>query len=181
MAEYLDIVDEYGEPTGETVERETAHANGIRHRTSHLWLLRRKDGKVQVLLQKRCKDKDSFPGCYDISSAGHIPAGDGYKQSAIRELFEELGVKASEDDLIFCGDRKVVIDETFHGKRFCDRQISRVFILWCDLDESEFTFRDNEVESVHWMDFDKCLSGVRENTFDHCIAMEELEMLDARY
>ena len=53
MAEYLDIVDENGIPTGETVERETAHAKGIRHRTVHLWLVRKKDGKLQVLLQRR--------------------------------------------------------------------------------------------------------------------------------
>lgn len=33
MAEYLDIVDENGIPTGETVERKTAHAKGFRHRT----------------------------------------------------------------------------------------------------------------------------------------------------
>lgn len=33
MAEYLDIVDENGIPTGETVEREMAHAKGFRHRT----------------------------------------------------------------------------------------------------------------------------------------------------
>ena len=32
MAEYLDIVDENGIPTGETVERETTHAKGFRHR-----------------------------------------------------------------------------------------------------------------------------------------------------
>jgi len=29
MAEYLDIVDENGIPTGETVERETTHAKGL--------------------------------------------------------------------------------------------------------------------------------------------------------
>ncbi len=33
MAEYLDIVDENGIPTGETVEYETAHAKGFQHRT----------------------------------------------------------------------------------------------------------------------------------------------------
>lgn len=33
MAEYLDIVDENGIPTSETVEHETAHAKGFRHRT----------------------------------------------------------------------------------------------------------------------------------------------------
>ena len=35
--EYLDIVDEMGNPTGEIVEREYAHRHGIRHRTSHVW------------------------------------------------------------------------------------------------------------------------------------------------
>jgi isopentenyldiphosphate isomerase len=29
---------------------------------------------LQVLLQKRSPDKDSYPGCLDISCAGHIPA-----------------------------------------------------------------------------------------------------------
>ncbi len=36
--EALDIVDEDGNPTGETVERGRAHREGIRHRTSHVWL-----------------------------------------------------------------------------------------------------------------------------------------------
>ena len=44
MKEYLDIVDEKGNPTGETVERSLAHGEGIRHRTAHLWLIRRKEG-----------------------------------------------------------------------------------------------------------------------------------------
>lgn len=70
MQEILDIVDENGEPTGETVEREFAHADGIRHRTSHVWLARKRNGRAEILLQKRAENKDSYPGCYDISSAG---------------------------------------------------------------------------------------------------------------
>ena len=116
MAEYLDIVDENGIPTGETVERETAHAKGIRHRTVHLWLVRKKDGKLQVLLQRRAKHKESFPDRYDTSSAGHIPAGSDYRESAIRELFEELGVHAKAEDLVYCGTRRVVYDGEFCGK-----------------------------------------------------------------
>ena len=139
MKEFLDIVDENGQPTGEIIDRETAHAKGILHRTSHVWLARRKNGKVQILLQKRAKHKSSFPGCYDISSAGHIPAGDSYKISALRELEEELGVQAEGKDLIYCGDRKVIWDDVFFGRPFHDRQISRVFLLWLDREESEFT------------------------------------------
>ena len=48
--EYLDIVDELGNPTGEIVERAIAHEKGIRHRTSHVWLLRKKDDKIEILI-----------------------------------------------------------------------------------------------------------------------------------
>ena len=92
MAEYLDVIDDNGNLTGEMVAREVAHRDGIRHRTSHLWLLRKKDGALQILLQKRSADKPSFPNCYDISSAGHIPAGGEFASSALRELKEELGI-----------------------------------------------------------------------------------------
>ena len=76
---------------GKTIEREIAHQQGILHRTAHVWLLRKKQQKIQILLQKRSHFKDSFPDCYDISSAGHIPTGVDFIPSAIRELKEELG------------------------------------------------------------------------------------------
>ena len=177
MKEFLDIVDETGQPTGEIVDRETAHAKGVLHRTSHVWLARKKNGKIQILLQKRAKHKSSFPGCYDISSAGHIPAGDSYEISALRELKEELGVQAEEKDLIYCGDRKVIWDDVFFGKPFHDRQISRVFLLWLDREESEFTIQEEEVDSVLWMDFEQCYAGVQNGLFQNCIVLEELQML----
>ena len=49
MAEILDIVDEQGRPTGQTVPRAVAHAEGIRHRTSHVWILRRHAGRVEAV------------------------------------------------------------------------------------------------------------------------------------
>ena len=39
--EYIDIVDEQGNPTGEKVERSIAHSQGIRHRTAHIWIVRK--------------------------------------------------------------------------------------------------------------------------------------------
>ena len=90
--EFVDIVDEYGNPTGETVERAKAHSEGIRHRTAHVWIIRRNGKQTEVLLQKRSLKKDSFPGQFDTSSAGHIQAGDEPLDSALRELREELGL-----------------------------------------------------------------------------------------
>ena len=173
--EMLDVVDEKGIPTGETVERVYAHANGIRHRTSHVWLLRKKEDRVQVLLQKRSANKDSFPGGYDISSAGHIPAGVDFIPSALRELREELGVEPDGANFIDCGIRNNDWDSTFHGKAFHDRQIAKVFALWLDKDEKEFTVQEEEIESVLWMDLDECIEKVKANAFPNCIIAEELE------
>ena len=74
--EIFDITDDNGFPTGETVSRSDAHDNGIPHRTAHIWIVRKEVDKYQVLLQKRSAEKESFPGMYDTSSAGHIQAGD---------------------------------------------------------------------------------------------------------
>ena len=59
--EIFDVIDKDGNPTGETVTREQAHTEGIPHRTAHTWIHREKEGRVQVLLQKRPMKKDSFP------------------------------------------------------------------------------------------------------------------------
>ena len=175
--EWLDIVDERGRLTGETIDREIAHREGILHRTSHLWLLRRREGKIQVLLQKRSQNKDSHPGCYDISSAGHIPAGVDFLPSALRELKEELGLEADAGELILCGTRRIRYEGEFHGRPFRDNQVSRVYALWRDVEPEALTLQRDEVESVLWMDYDRCLQAVKENTFPHCIVPEELELL----
>lgn len=175
--EMLDIVNENGEPTGEIVERAIAHANGIRHRTSHVWLLRRRPGGIEVLLQKRCEGKDSFPGCYDISSAGHIPAGMGFKESALRELEEELGLKAEEDELIDCGLLKLYEEAVFYGKPFKDDQVSRVFYIWKDVEPEQMALQSSEVSEVRWMPLSECREKVRANSMPHCIVAHELDML----
>lgn len=180
--EILDIVDENGNPTGETVEREKAHAEGIRHRTSHVWIARRREGRVEILLQKRCMTKDSHPGCYDISSAGHIPAGVGFEESAIRELKEELGVDAEPEELIYCGVRKGMYEDVFYGRRFVDNQISNVYLLWKnDLEIKDYTVQESEVESVRYMEFQECYRAVEEKRIPNCIALTELNMLRAKF
>lgn len=175
--ELLDIVDENGVPTGRTVPRSEAHRNGTRHRTAHLWLLRRREGRVQVLLQKRSQTKDSYPGRYDISSAGHIPAGTDFIPSALRELKEELGLDAEPEELIYCGTRRFEYRSLFHGQPFHDNQVSRVYALWRDVEPEALTLQASEVEAAEWMDYEACLRGVRENTFPNCIRLDELEML----
>ncbi|MCD8335468.1 MAG: NUDIX domain-containing protein [Clostridiales bacterium] len=178
--ELLDIVDKAGRPTGLTVERETAHREGIRHRTSHVWLLRRRGETVEILLQKRSQEKDSYPGCYDISSAGHIPAGVDFVPSALRELKEELGLDAAPEELVYCGQRRFSCHAIFHDRPFWDNQVSNVYALWRDVEPESLTLQESEVESVRWFPFRDCLAAVRDGSLPSCIYVEELELVAAR-
>ena len=98
--EMFDIIDENGTPTGLIKERGVVHREGALHATSHIWIARENDKSgYDILLQKRSACKDSHPGCYDISSAGHIGAGDTPLNSGLRELQEELGIHAKPEHL----------------------------------------------------------------------------------
>ena len=95
----------------------------------------------------------------------------------MRELQEELGITVQPEELICCGNRTITADEVFFGRAFHDRQYSRIFILWKDIEEDAFQLQKEEVDSVLWMDFEACIDGVRQNTFPHCIVMEELMLI----
>lgn len=177
--EILDIVDETGTPTGRVKERTKVHEDGDMHRTSHVWIVRdnNKSG-MDILLQKRSANKDSFPGCYDISSAGHIPAGEGFMESALRELKEELGIDAEPDELKDLGIKRRVMNEIFYGKEFNDTQISKVYIMKKNnLDIDKLNLQKEEIESVMWMDFEECVEAVKNHTIKSCLYLDELKML----
>ena len=133
---------------------------------------------MQVLLQKRSENKDSFPGCYDISSAGHIPAGVDFVSSAVRELKEELGCEVKPEELIYCGQRCFEFQDTFHGKVFHDNQVSNVYALWLDREPETFSLQKEEVSEVKWFDFQECMEKVEKNEIPNCIFTEELKMVE---
>ena len=171
--ELLDVVDENGKPTGETVERKIAHSEGIRHRTAHVWIVRKSDEGAEVLLQKRAMNKDSFPGYYDISSAGHIHAGDSSVDSAIRELEEELGITAAKEELHFIGIHKGIEDTEFYGKPFRNHEFSKMYVYMEDIDTDKLTLQKEEVESVMWIDYEEGTKLIKEQKIKNCIFMDE--------
>lgn len=178
--EMLEILDDNGRPTGRAKTRRLVHRDGDAHATSHVWIIRADNiGKTgyDILLQKRSHNKDSFPDCYDISSAGHIPFGQGYIESAIRELKEELGIDASEEELEFIGVHDAFNRAEFYGQPFLNHEISNVYLLERGPEAVEFRLQPEEVQSVMWIDFDECYNNVKNNQFEHCICMDEMDML----
>ncbi|MGN1180181.1 MAG: NUDIX domain-containing protein [Suilimivivens sp.] len=176
--ELFDLCDENGVPTGHVKERTMVHRDGDFHRTVHVWVIRRRpDGGLDVLLQKRSKDKDAYPGCYDISSAGHMHAGDDFISSALRELDEELGIKARESDLKFIGYHLGDLKAKFWGKPFLDKEISAVYLYDKPVDVAELKLQESEVEEAVFMDYDTVLEKMADNSLPNCIFPGEFAMI----
>ncbi len=176
--EIFDIIDENGQPTGEIVTRTQAHAEGIRHRTAHIWVVRENGDRTEVLLQKRAMNKDSFPGKYDTSSAGHIQAGDEPLESAIRELSEELGIQAKPDDLHFAGTFPIQFEKEFHGKIFKDNEIAFVYVYDKEVGIDNFTIQKEELDSVEWFDLEEVYQACQPSRDEKfCVPMGGLEIV----
>lgn len=176
--ELFDILNPDGTKTGIVRERGVAHREGSLHAASHVWAVRRSaPGRFDLLLQKRSSRKDSYPGCFDISAAGHVSSGEDYPGTALRELEEELGIRAEEGQLLFAGIQRSSFRDTFHGKPFHNEELSAVYLYMEPLDASSLSLQKSEVEAVRWMDLWDCIRGVQNGSFSNCIYIEELLMI----
>ncbi|HKU18961.1 MAG TPA: NUDIX domain-containing protein [Candidatus Saccharimonadales bacterium] len=83
----IQIVDEHDTPIGAATKQE-AWEKGLIHRIVRLMV---ENDRGELLLQHRTPTKDIFPNCWDNSCAGHVDAGEDYRQALQREIAEELG------------------------------------------------------------------------------------------
>ena len=90
--EWFDVVDEQNRVIGKAPRGEV-HRRMLRHRAVHILVF---NTRGELFLQQRALWKDDFPGVWDSSSAGHVSAGDGMDETALREVAEELGVELPE-------------------------------------------------------------------------------------
>ncbi len=93
--ELFDVVDEHNRVIRQAT-RDAVHEQGLMHRAVHILVF---TPKGDCLLQKRSMRKDRQPGVWDSSAAGHLDAGEDYLHAAVRELEEELGVRAEKEQL----------------------------------------------------------------------------------
>ncbi|URE45021.1 Peptidase family M49 [Musa troglodytarum] len=156
--EHLDVLTRTGEKTGVSKLRSLVHRDGDYHRAVHVWIY--SESTQELLLQKRADCKDSWPGQWDISSAGHISAGDSSLLSARRELYEELGIDLPKDafELLFVFLQECVIN----NGNYINNEFNDVYLVTTlsPIPMEVFTVQESEVSSVkyiHWKDYKNVL------------------------
>jgi isopentenyldiphosphate isomerase len=133
-------------------ERRAIHQQHLPHRSVHVLVF---NEAGQLFLQRRHRDKQTFPRFWDNSVAGHVeesdyPAGPDehldrvYREVASRELQEELGVTASLDELASFTPQPGLHYEHFR--------------LYKARHEGPFALQAAEVEEGRWFEADAILT-----------------------
>ncbi|KAK4745990.1 hypothetical protein SAY87_012302 [Trapa incisa] len=151
--EYLDVLTKTGEKTGVSKPRGAVHRDGDYHRAVHVWVYA--ESTQELLLQKRADCKDSWPGQWDISSAGHISAGHTSLISAQREFQEELGILLPKDafEIIF-----IFLQEcTINNGTYINNEYNDVYLVTIldPIPLEAFTLQESEVSAVKYLHYDQ--------------------------
>lgn len=135
----IDIVDEKDNVIGSLPIIE-ARQSGKIHRIARVMV--EKDDSSMILLQRRLDDEDVYPGCWDNSAAGHVDSGESYEIAALRELHEEIGIKA--ESLEFMGK--------YYSEHKYEEDLIRRFTSCYryKTDETPTNLQAEEVGEVRW-------------------------------
>jgi isopentenyldiphosphate isomerase len=155
-SELLDIYDDEDKSIG-TASRQEAHARGYWHHTFHCWLARDTSTGRRLLFQQRQDTKDTFPGCYDITAAGHLTAGEDVSQAA-RELKEELGIHVPFTSLTPLMTVRSESKGTAQGTSLWDREVSSVFGLLSNQPLEAYRLQQKEVAGLYEADLEQALA-----------------------
>lgn len=156
--EYIDILNEKGEFTGERATRVEVHKRGYWHRVIHILLI---NSNKEILLQKRAKNKEKNPNLWDISCSGHLSSGDTSIIGAMREFEEELGIKADKQNMnLIHTIRKSYVPR----EGFIENEIQDVYVYKADININNIVMQKEEVSEVKYVPFEIYVKKILSNS-----------------
>lgn len=142
------IVDNKDNVIGESPLNEVWR-KGLYHRIVRVVVI---DKHNRFLLQRRASDMELYPGCWDVSAAGHVDVGKTYDFAARQELVEELGL--AEGDLTEVAYYQS--HNTYRGRTL--NRFNKLFTLrWNYTPE---LYSREEVSEVRWFTQDQIIELV---------------------
>jgi isopentenyldiphosphate isomerase len=148
--ELIDVLAADGTATGLRKTKTEIHRDGDWHRAAHVWIV---TPDRRVILQLRSKRKTNYPGLWDVSSAGHVSAGETALDAAIRETAEEIGIHASAGELTPIGTFRE--QSVLCGGTYFDNEINEVFLARKDVGESGVRLQPAEVDAIAFVPIDE--------------------------
>lgn len=123
---------------------------GALHGASHVWIWRRSEGSIEVLLQRRAGDKATWANHLDISAAGHIDSGETPTYAARRETHEEIGLAIEEARLTLIGVHRANLQAVISDQKIIENEFQFVYLLELQDDDGPIQLLDGEVGAIYW-------------------------------
>ncbi len=155
--EFNDIYDRDRNLTGRVHRRGTSWKAGEYGMVVCVWVY---DGHGKLLLTRRAPGK-SFAGTWE-NSGGAVKAGEDSLSAIIRELQEEVGIRAKAEDL-------ELLDSCTDGKTHYDH-----FCLRCNIPLEQVVLQPGETDGVKWVTFDQVHEMIRKKQICSIIAKQFL-------
>lgn len=114
MPEFWDLYDRNRNLIGKTHQRGLPMAEGTYHLIVSVWTFNQRN---QLLITLRSSEKELFPNYWE-NTAGSALSGETSRQAALRELEEETGIKAGDEEM-------TLLVSTVEPKQFTDNYIVR--------------------------------------------------------
>jgi isopentenyl-diphosphate Delta-isomerase len=146
--ELIDILTYDGAPTGRVKPKPDVHRDGDWHRAVHLWIV---TPDRRVLLQRRADHKESWPGLWDVSVAGHIGAGESPVEAAVREAREELGLHVAGLEHLATLRFQAVLN----GGAYIENELHELYLVCMEVDLGALTLDPAEVAEAALLTVDE--------------------------
>ena len=148
--EWWDVYDIDRNKKDKTISSDRPVPDGEYHLVVNVCIL---NNHNELLIQKRKADKEKWPGLWDVSVGGRARVGENSREAAERELREEIGLELDLTDTL--PQLSASFPEGFND----------FYLIECDLDLSDLSRQQDEVESLRWASMDEVLVMVGDGNF----------------
>ncbi|GMU74261.1 MAG: hypothetical protein AMXMBFR44_4580 [Candidatus Campbellbacteria bacterium] len=121
----------------------------------NVWVV---NSEGQLLCSKRSKGLSGNPGKWQTYFGGHIPAGLGFREAAVKELGEETGIHFEENSLFFI----------HRGKDDVNKKFFESYAVRFNGQPSDLVFTDGEITEARWMPIEEYVADEAQNPERWC-------------
>jgi len=140
--ELLQCYDEQGNPSGSKTRQDMKVATDCWGGICNVWLV---NDKAQLLCSKRSEGLSGNPGKWQTYFGGHVPVGLSFREAALKELSEEIGIKFEDADLFLI----------YQGKDDVNKKFFESYAVRFNGNSNDLVFTDGEITEARWMTMDE--------------------------
>ena len=155
--QFVVLVNENDEDIG-IMEKLQAHEEGLLHRAFSVFIVREDNNEIEFLLQQRATCKYHSGGLWSNTCCSHPNPKEELLKAADRRLFEELGIKNAELQMV---DKFIYRAEL--DNNLCEHELDHIIIGKLSNEHKKFTSNPDEVMASKWISANELYQQVRDN------------------